>query len=67
MAIDLKAYDWSPIKVVLAPEGWNAADEDPDCCLDCGKIHIKGSFCMCGKRGSEACLKIQAKPTAPAS
>ncbi|KAJ9437255.1 hypothetical protein DIPPA_01377 [Diplonema papillatum] len=58
MAVDLKAYDWSPIKVVLAPEGWNAADEDPDCCLDCGKIHIKGAFCaMCGKRGSEACLK----------
>ncbi|KAJ9465556.1 hypothetical protein DIPPA_07112, partial [Diplonema papillatum] len=58
MAIDLKAVDWSPIEVVLAPDGWEAADEDVDCCVDCGKTHNSGAFCArCGKRGFPSCLK----------
>ncbi|KAJ9468648.1 hypothetical protein DIPPA_19285 [Diplonema papillatum] len=58
MAIDLKAVDWSPIDVVLAPDRWEAADEDVDCCVDCGKTHNSGAFCArCGKRGFPSCLK----------
>ncbi|KAJ9453166.1 hypothetical protein DIPPA_16136 [Diplonema papillatum] len=58
MACEFKAVDWSPIQVVRAPDEWEAAEEDVDCCVDCGKIHTAGAFCArCGKRGLATCLK----------